>query len=51
MTLDQWQAKGSVSADAALRKHVRQVIDSFEPPADHDELIDRGNRFIDTRGQ
>jgi trimethylamine--corrinoid protein Co-methyltransferase len=51
MTLDQWQAKGSVSADAALRKHVREVIDGLEPPPDHDELMDRGNRFIDTRGQ
>ncbi|MCB2145322.1 MAG: trimethylamine methyltransferase family protein [Deltaproteobacteria bacterium] len=48
MTLDQWLAKGSTCADETLRKHVLQVIDGLEPPGDHDELMDRGRRFIDT---
>jgi hypothetical protein len=51
MALDQRHATGSVSADATLRKHVLQVIDGLEPMQDHDELIDRGSRFIDTIGQ
>jgi trimethylamine--corrinoid protein Co-methyltransferase len=51
MTLDQWHAKGSATADATLRKHVMQVIDGLEPPEDHDELMDRGSRFIDTMGK
>ena len=51
MTLDQWEAKGSVTADAALRKHVLQVIDGLAPPADHDEMMDRGNLFIDALGE
>lgn len=50
MTLDQWRAKGSPTADATLRKHVQQVMDCLEPPGDHDELMDRGRRFIDTIG-
>ena len=51
MTLDQWHAKGSTTADTTLRKHVLQVIDGLEPPKDHDELMDRGRRFIDTMGK
>ena len=51
MTLDQWEAKGSVTADAALRKHVLQVLDGLEPPADHDDLMDRGRLFIDALGE
>ncbi|MBR9984316.1 MAG: hypothetical protein KFF68_00255 [Desulfosarcina sp.] len=51
MTLNQWQTKGSVAAEATLRRHVTQVRDGLEPPADHDELMDRGRRFIDTLGQ
>ncbi len=51
MTLDQWQAKGSVTADATLQKHVLQVLDGLEPPVDHDELMDRGRLFIDKYGQ
>ena len=51
MTLNQWQAKGSVTAEATLRRHVTQVLDGLEPPADHDELMDRGRRFIDTLGE
>lgn len=51
MTLDQWQAKGSVSADATLRKYVLQVLDGLEPPTDHDDLLDRGRLLIDKFGK
>ncbi len=47
LTLDQWQATGSVSADAMLRTHVEQFIDTLEPPADHDRVMKSGRRFID----
>ena len=31
MTLDQWQAKGAVTADETLRKHVLQMLDGLQP--------------------
>jgi len=51
MTLDQWQAAGSVPADTVLRKHVLNVLDNLDRPADHDDLMDRGRSFIDTLPQ
>ncbi len=49
MTLDQWQAKGAVTADETLRRHALQVLDGLQPPEDHDHLMDRGRRFIDSQ--
>jgi trimethylamine---corrinoid protein Co-methyltransferase len=50
MPLNQWQANGSPTADAALRNHVRRVMDDLEAPADHDDLLEKGRRFIDKLG-
>ena len=47
LTLDQWQADGAVSADAALRKHVCQVLEGLEAPEDHDDLVSKGRGFIE----
>ncbi len=51
LTLNQWHEKGSVSADAMLRKHVLKVLNNLEPPTDHDDLMERGHLFIDTLGK
>ncbi len=50
-TLDQWQADGSVSADAVLRTYVRDMLNHLALPADHDDLMDRGRVFIDNLSQ
>lgn len=51
LTLDQWNTKGSPTADATLREYVLKVLNSLEPPTDHDDLMDRGRLFIDTLGE
>ena len=51
LTLDQWNAKGSLTADATLRKHVLKILERLEPPPDHDNLVERGRLFIDTLGE
>ena len=51
LTLDQWNEKGSLTADATLRKHVLKVLERLEPPPDHDDLMERGRLFIDTLGE
>jgi len=50
-TLDQWQANGSISADAVLRNYVRDVLNNLTRPTDHDDLLDRGHIFIDKLSQ
>jgi trimethylamine--corrinoid protein Co-methyltransferase len=50
MTLEQWQAKGSPTADSTLKQRVRQLLDDARPPSDHDALMERGQRFIDRLG-
>jgi trimethylamine--corrinoid protein Co-methyltransferase len=49
MTVEQWQAHGSPTAEKRLRQHVRRVLDDMQPPHDHDALMDRGRRFIHRR--
>jgi trimethylamine--corrinoid protein Co-methyltransferase len=46
LTLDQWQADGSPSADKILRQHTRSLLDELPAPEDHAELIRAGESFI-----
>jgi trimethylamine:corrinoid methyltransferase-like protein len=44
--LDQWQVQGSIAASKMLKKHVIQLVGEIEAPADHGELLERGQTFI-----
>lgn len=46
LTLDQWQAKGSPSADKILRQRTRSLLNDMHTPEDHAELISRGESYI-----
>jgi trimethylamine--corrinoid protein Co-methyltransferase len=46
LTLDDWKAAGKPKADDILRQHTRELLDNLTPPADHDELIAKGEEFI-----
>jgi trimethylamine---corrinoid protein Co-methyltransferase len=47
LTLDQWRADGSISADTMLRKHVCRLMERLDAPEDHENLMDRGRVFIE----
>jgi trimethylamine--corrinoid protein Co-methyltransferase len=47
-SLEQWQEKRQPTAETILRKHTLSLVDDLAPPADHDELMDRGTDFIRT---
>lgn len=46
LTLEKWQAQGGAKAVELLRKYTRELIDGLTAPEDHDELIARGEAFI-----
>ena len=46
LSLDQWQTGKHPNADTVLRRHTRELLDKASPPGDHDELMDKGERFI-----
>ena len=46
LSLDQWQSGQHPNADTVLRRHTRELLDRANPPADHDDLIKRGEAFI-----
>lgn len=45
-TLENWQAGGTPQAADILQKHTLDIIAEMKPPADHDELIAKGEDFI-----
>lgn len=45
-TLEQWQAGAGPSADGHLRKHTIDLLAELSPPADHGELMARGEALI-----
>ena len=47
MNLEKWQSRGCPKADEFLKKYTIQKIDNMCAPEDHDELIEKGERFID----
>ena len=50
LNLDAWQAAGRPRAEDKLRQYTCQLIDELAPPEDHDELIGRGEAFIQRVG-
>ena len=46
LSLEKWQSKGHPKADEFLRQHTIRLMDNLPQPADHDELIAKGERFI-----
>jgi trimethylamine--corrinoid protein Co-methyltransferase len=45
-TLEKWQSEGCPKADEYLRKYTIHQIEQMAKPQDHDELIEKGERFI-----
>jgi trimethylamine--corrinoid protein Co-methyltransferase len=50
LSLDKWQKKGCPKADEVLRNFTMQRMENLEKPDDHDELIEKGERFIQSLG-
>jgi len=48
LTLEKWQERGSPEAGKLLRQHTLRLLDGLTPPADHGELMARGEAFIAT---
>jgi trimethylamine--corrinoid protein Co-methyltransferase len=48
--LKTWQSKGCPKADDFLRQHTIQLMNNLSRPKDHDELIEKGERFIQNLG-
>ena len=46
LTLEKWQERGAPEAGEILRQRTRSLVDSLEPPEDHDDLLTRGEAFI-----
>jgi len=46
LTLEAWQARGSPEATELLRTHTVQLLARLGPPADSQDLMERGERFI-----
>ncbi len=49
LTLEEWQVRGCPRAEDLLRRYTRQLLAEVEAPADHAELIARGEAFIHSR--
>lgn len=45
-TLDQWQTNGCPSSGKLLREHTKHLLENAIPPEDHDDLMEKGKRFI-----
>jgi trimethylamine---corrinoid protein Co-methyltransferase len=46
LSLEGWREARSPRAERLLRKRTVELMASFEPPADHDELLTAGEEFI-----
>lgn len=46
LTLEEWQARGSPRAEDELRAYTQELLAEASAPADHDELMARGEGFI-----
>jgi trimethylamine--corrinoid protein Co-methyltransferase len=48
LTVEDWIQQGSPRADDRLRNHTKQLLESLEAPEDHDDLIGRGEEYINS---
>jgi len=46
ISLEKWQSRGCPKADEFLRKYTTEIMEKMSAPQDHDELIEKGERFI-----
>jgi len=46
LSLEAWQEQGMPKADRLLRKHTVEIMENCKKPADHDELIEKGEAYI-----
>lgn len=50
LTLEEWQAKGTPDAATRLQEYTLHLLAGLKAPDDHEELIARGERFINWAG-
>jgi trimethylamine--corrinoid protein Co-methyltransferase len=48
LTFDSWQEKSCPQAADALKRHTLKLLGECQPPADHDDLMARGETFIES---
>ena len=46
LSLEKWQDRGCPRAEDFLRSHTIQIMENMTGPDDHDELVEKGERFI-----
>jgi trimethylamine---corrinoid protein Co-methyltransferase len=49
LSLDKWQAEKSPAAIERLRAHCAKIMDNLQAPADHDEIIAKGEAILKGR--
>jgi trimethylamine--corrinoid protein Co-methyltransferase len=47
LSLEKWQVRDRPQAEQLLREHTQRLLEECQPPDDHDELIAKGEAFID----
>ncbi len=48
LSLEKWQSQGQPTAADRLRSSTLELIDGLQPPGDHDDLLAKGSRFIES---
>lgn len=48
-SLERWEERGRPQIVDLLRQHTQELLSTSQPPQDHDELVRRGEVFIDQR--
>ena len=48
LTFDSWQEKGCPQAEDYLKRHTLKLLSVCQPPVDHDDLVARGESFIES---
>ena len=48
-SLERWEERGRPQMVDLLRQHTQELLSSSQPPQDYDELVERGEIFIDQR--
>ena len=46
-SLERWQERGQPQSVDLLRQHTQELLATAQPPSDHDDLVSRGESFID----
>lgn len=46
ISMEDWLAQGQPAAEERLRQYTAQVLQTAKPPEDHDDLMERGEAFL-----